>query len=145
MQVSLPALCLSTLPVLFPSFLSLWMHLVPLLAYLLPVCLPSCLTNGFPVSTSVFLLFCLPSYPYAKVLFLCLLSYLFACQFVIVCLPVLPSACCRVPCHWGLLDRSTARYFYKWLKTSLHKPTGNLLKISFSRKYAVKSNLQLLE
>ncbi len=28
----------------------------------------------------------------------------------------------------GLLDRSMARYFYKRLKTSLHKPTGNLFK-----------------
>jgi hypothetical protein len=27
--------------------------------------------------------------------------------------------------HWGLLDRSTALYFYKRLKTSLHKPRGN--------------------
>ncbi len=26
---------------------------------------------------------------------------------------------------WGLLDRSTTRYFYKRLKTSLHKSTGN--------------------
>ncbi len=25
---------------------------------------------------------------------------------------------------WGLLDRPTARYFYKRLKTCLHKPTG---------------------
>jgi hypothetical protein len=45
----------------------------------------------------------------------------------------------------GLLDRSTARYFYKQLKTSLHKPRGNLLENLFSRNYAVKNNLQLLE
>ncbi len=30
----------------------------------------------------------------------------------------------------GLLDRSTARYFYKWLKTCLHKTAGNLLENS---------------
>jgi hypothetical protein len=31
----------------------------------------------------------------------------------------------------GLLDRSTAGYFYERLKTSLHKPTGNLLENLF--------------
>ncbi len=46
---------------------------------------------------------------------------------------------------WGLLDRSTARYFYKQLKTSLHKPTGNLLENLFSKKCTFKNNLQLLE
>ncbi len=54
--------------------------------------------------------------------------------------------------HWtadiffgGLLDRSTARYFYKRLKTSLHKPRGNLLENLFSKKCALKNNLKLLE
>jgi hypothetical protein len=46
---------------------------------------------------------------------------------------------------WGLLDRSTAGYFYKQLKTSLYKPTGNLLKNPFNRKCVFKNNLQLLE
>ncbi len=45
----------------------------------------------------------------------------------------------------GLLDRSTARYFYKQLKTSLHKPRGNFLENLFSKKCAFKNNLQLLE
>ncbi len=45
----------------------------------------------------------------------------------------------------GLLDRSTARYFYKRLKTSLHKPRDNLLENLFSKKCAFKINLQLLE
>jgi hypothetical protein len=45
----------------------------------------------------------------------------------------------------GLLDRSTARYFYKRLKTSLHKPRGNLLENLFSNKCAFKNKLQLLE
>jgi hypothetical protein len=45
----------------------------------------------------------------------------------------------------GLLDRSTALYFYKRLKTSLHKPRGNLLENLFSKKCAFKNNLQLLE
>ncbi len=45
----------------------------------------------------------------------------------------------------GLPDRSTALYFYKRLKTSLHKPKGNLLENLFSKKYAFKNNLQLLE
>jgi hypothetical protein len=45
----------------------------------------------------------------------------------------------------GLLDRSTARYFYNWLKTSLNKPTGNLLKNLFPRICAFKNNLQVLE
>jgi predicted transcriptional regulator len=31
----------------------------------------------------------------------------------------------------GLLNRSTARYFYKRLEASLHKPTGNLLENLF--------------
>jgi hypothetical protein len=51
--------------------------------------------------------------------------------------------CCRrgyITHHrWGLLDRSTARYFYKRLKTSLHKPRGNLLEILFSKKCAFKN------
>jgi hypothetical protein len=45
----------------------------------------------------------------------------------------------------GLLDRSTARYFYKRLKASLHKPTDNLLENLFSKKCVFKNNLQLLE
>ncbi len=45
----------------------------------------------------------------------------------------------------GLLDRSTALYFYKRLKTSLHKPRGNLLENLFSKICAFKNNLQLLE
>jgi hypothetical protein len=45
----------------------------------------------------------------------------------------------------GLLDRSTARYFYKRLKTSLHKPRGNFVEILFYKKCAFKNNLQLLE
>jgi hypothetical protein len=45
----------------------------------------------------------------------------------------------------GLLDRSTARYFYKRLKASLHEPTGNLLENLFSKKCVFKNNLQLLE
>jgi hypothetical protein len=42
---------------------------------------------------------------------------------------------------WGLLNRSEARYFYKRLKTSLHKPTGNLLENPVSRKCAFKNNV----
>jgi hypothetical protein len=34
----------------------------------------------------------------------------------------------------GLLDRSTARYFYKGSKTSLHKHTGNLVENLFYKK-----------
>jgi hypothetical protein len=45
----------------------------------------------------------------------------------------------------GLLDRSTSLYFYKRLKTSLHKPRGNLSENLFSKKCALKNNLQLLE
>jgi hypothetical protein len=44
-----------------------------------------------------------------------------------------------------LLDRSTARYFYKRLKTSLHKPRGNFLENVFSKKCAFEKKLQLLE
>ncbi len=44
----------------------------------------------------------------------------------------------------GLLDRSTGRYFYKRLKTSLHRPRGNLLENLFSKKCALKNNLKLL-
>ncbi len=47
--------------------------------------------------------------------------------------------------NWGLLDRSTARYFYKRLKRSLHKPRGYLLENIFSKKCAFKNNLQPLE
>jgi hypothetical protein len=39
---------------------------------------------------------------------------------------------------WGVLDRSTALYFYKRLKTSLHKPRGNLLENLFYKKCAFK-------
>jgi hypothetical protein len=52
---------------------------------------------------------------------------------------------CNVLIKWGLLDRSTARYFYKRLKSSLHKPTGIILENLFSTKCAFKNNLQLLE
>jgi hypothetical protein len=45
----------------------------------------------------------------------------------------------------GLLDRSMALYFYKQLKTSLHKPRGNLLENLFSKKCEFKNNLLLLE
>jgi hypothetical protein len=45
----------------------------------------------------------------------------------------------------GLLDRSTALYFYKRLKTSLHKPRGNLVENLISKTCAFKNNLQLLE
>jgi hypothetical protein len=45
----------------------------------------------------------------------------------------------------GLLDRSTARYFYKWLKTKVHKPTSILLENLFSKNCTFKNNLQLLE
>ncbi len=38
----------------------------------------------------------------------------------------------------GLLNRSTALYFYKPLKTSLHKPGGNLLKNLFSKNVHLK-------
>jgi hypothetical protein len=47
--------------------------------------------------------------------------------------------------YGGLLDRSTTRYFYKRLKTSLHKPRDNLLENLFSKKCAFKINSQLLE
>jgi hypothetical protein len=46
--------------------------------------------------------------------------------------------------RWGLLDRSTARYFYKGPKTSLHKHTGNLVENLFSKKCAFENYLQLL-
>jgi hypothetical protein len=46
---------------------------------------------------------------------------------------------------WGLLDRSTTRYFYKQLKTSLHKSTGNLEENLFSKKCAFTISLQFLE
>ncbi len=44
----------------------------------------------------------------------------------------------------GLLDRFTARYFYKGSETSLHKHTENLLENIFSTKCALKNYLQLL-
>ncbi len=40
----------------------------------------------------------------------------------------------------GLLDISTALYFYKRLKTSLHKPRGNLLENLTSKKCAFKNS-----
>ncbi len=46
---------------------------------------------------------------------------------------------------WGLLNRSTGRYFYKRLKPSLHKTTGNLLENLFCRKCSFKNNSQPLE
>jgi hypothetical protein len=45
----------------------------------------------------------------------------------------------------GLLDRSPALHIYKRLKTSLHKPRGNLLENLFCKICAFKNNLQLLE
>jgi hypothetical protein len=50
----------------------------------------------------------------------------------------------RVSKLGGLLDRYTARYFYKGSKTSLHKHTGNLVENLFYKKCAFKSSLQLL-
>ncbi len=44
----------------------------------------------------------------------------------------------------GLLDRFTARYFYKGSETSLHKHTENLVENMFSTKCALKNYLQLL-
>ncbi len=38
----------------------------------------------------------------------------------------------------GLLDRSTARYFYKGPKTNLHKYTGNLVENLFSKNVHLK-------
>ncbi len=38
----------------------------------------------------------------------------------------------------GLLDRSTALYFYKRLKTNLHKPRGNLLETYFLKNVHLK-------
>jgi hypothetical protein len=58
------------------------------------------------------------------------------------------SVSCNSPIYIssrGLLDRSTARYFYKRLKTSLHKPRDNLWENLFSKKCAFKINLQLSE
>jgi hypothetical protein len=105
-------------------------------------------------------------------IYVCYLYYVFLpvqyniCTLNYVCLPAwcllacimsayLYSVCCTVWCLsncidvclfvWGLLDRSTARYFYKRLKTSLHKPRGNLLENLFSKKCAFINNLQLLE
>jgi hypothetical protein len=52
------------------------------------------------------------------------------CPFLSVCMSVSVSMGCPCPCPvhlllWGLLDRSTARYFYKGSKTILHKSTAN--------------------
>jgi hypothetical protein len=48
-------------------------------------------------------------------------------------------------CHLrGLLDRSTARYFYHRIKTCLHKHTGNLVENLFYRKCTSKNYLQPL-
>jgi hypothetical protein len=38
----------------------------------------------------------------------------------------------------GLLDRSTARYFYKRLLTCLHKPTENFLENLFGENVYLK-------
>ncbi len=46
--------------------------------------------------------------------------------------------------YGGLIDRSTARYFYKGSKTSLHKHTGNLVENLFYKKCVFKNYLQLL-
>jgi hypothetical protein len=42
-------------------------------------------------------------------------------------------------------DLRLYKYFYKRLKTSLHKPRGYLSENLFSKKCAFKNNLQLLE
>jgi hypothetical protein len=47
--------------------------------------------------------------------------------------------------QWGLLDTSTAQYFYKGYKTSLHKHTENLVENLFSTKCAFENCLQLLK
>ncbi len=52
---------------------------------------------------------------------------------------------CHIKCHkWGLLDISTARYFYKVPKTILHKSTGNSWINIFYNKCLYKHYLQLL-
>ncbi len=45
---------------------------------------------------------------------------------------------------WGLLDISTARYFYKVSKTILHKPKANSGIKIFYNKCSYKHYLQLL-
>jgi hypothetical protein len=45
----------------------------------------------------------------------------------------------------GAARQIYARYFYKRIKTSLHKPRGNLVEILFYKKSAFKNYLQLLE
>jgi hypothetical protein len=57
----------------------------------------------------------------------------------------LPNVRRILPFDGGLLDRYTARYVYKQLKASLHKPTSKLLENVFSKKCVFKNNLQLLE
>jgi hypothetical protein len=64
-----------------------------------------------------------------------------------------PPVCCSYSAHplgilytdiRGLLDRSTARYFYKVPKTILHKPTANSGINIFYNKCLYKHYLQLL-
>jgi hypothetical protein len=45
--------------------------------------------------------------------------------------------------HWGLLDISTSRYFYKVFKTILHKPTAISGINIFYKKFVYKYYLQL--
>ncbi len=49
----------------------------------------------------------------------------------------LPFVCCKLKTERGLLDRSTARYFYKRHKTSLHKLTENLIENLFYKKMLI--------
>ncbi len=82
---------------------------------ILSLCLPTyCLSAYHPASQmdslSLRLFSCSPvclGIPTPRFLCLCLLNYLFACQFVIVCLPVLPSASCRVPLPLAILSSAT--------------------------------------
>jgi hypothetical protein len=88
---------------------------------------------------------------YLTVIYPCLYSSLVvlhpcikSCQVVLLsciydCLVVLFTCIVK-----GLPDRSTARYFYKGSKTSLHKHTGNLVENLFSKICALKNYLQLL-
>ncbi len=57
----------------------------------------------------------------------------------------IPEEVWKTPEKGGLLDRSTARYFYKGSKTSIHKHKGNLVENLFSKKCAFKNYLQLLK
>ncbi len=80
----------------------------------------------------------------------CIQDYWKSSQYLQASYQLISSPFSGSPASWaptlrGLLDRTTTRYVYKWLKASLHKPTGNLLEILFSKKCVFKNNLQLLE